>query len=253
MKFTRHLAIFAAAAALAATGCGNETDEFVIGPGFQPSPIPSVLPTPTPSPINPIPETSFLGLDATGTALLRFQSSAPASAQTLALTNLPAGMTLVGIDIRPQNNGLYGLGFNPATGAVQLVSINPENGRVDAIGTPGTPATPITGTAFGFDFNPAVDRIRVVTDTGRDFRMNPNNGAIVDLNLDGAINGPTQSLDGAAYTNNQPNNGGITTLYTIDATTQRLHPEPTQLGHTDQRPRDYEQWPGAQLHQRERL
>lgn len=220
MKLTRHMAIFAAVAALAAAGCGNETDEFVIGPGFTPSP--SATPTPTPTP-NPIPETAFLGLDATGTALVRFQSGNTSAAQSVPLTNLPAGTTLVGIDVRPQTNGLYGLGFNPTTSTVQLFAINPENGRVDAIGTPGTPATPITGSAFGFDFNPAVDRIRVVTDTGRDFRMNPNNGAIVDLNLDGAINGPTTSLDGAAYTNNEPNNGGVTTLYTIDATTQRLY------------------------------
>ena len=219
MKFTRHLAIFAAAAALAATGCGNETDDIVVGPGFTPSPSPFITPTPTP---NPIPETSFVGLDATGTALVRFQSGNTSAAQSVPLTNVPAGTAMVGIDVRPQTNGLYGLGFNPVTSTVQLFAINPESGRVDAIGTPGTPATQITGTAFGFDFNPAVDRIRVVTDTGRDFRMNPNTGAIVDLNLDGAINGPTSSLDGAAYTNNEPNNGGITTLYTIDATTQRL-------------------------------
>ena len=34
---------------------------------------------------------------------------------------------------------------------------------------------------FGFDFNPSVDRIRVTTDTGLNFRLNPNSGAIAGI------------------------------------------------------------------------
>ncbi|MGL5098412.1 MAG: DUF4394 domain-containing protein, partial [Planctomycetia bacterium] len=43
------------------------------------------------------------------------------------------------------------------------------------------------------------------------------------LNMDGAINGPTTSVDGAAYTNNIANNGALTTLYTLDAATNSLY------------------------------
>ena len=77
-------------------------------------------------------------------------------------------------------------------------------------------------TAFGFDFNPAVDRVRVVTNAGNNFRLNPNNGALAGI--DTAINpAGIESSRGAAYTNSfgQPLVGGTTTLYTLDATQQR--------------------------------
>ena len=75
---------------------------------------------------------------------------------------------------------------------------------------------------YGFDFNPAVDRIRVTTDSaalGLNFRLNPNTGALAGS--DSAILGPTVS--GVAYTNNQPHNGNITTLYTLDSTADVLN------------------------------
>ena len=52
----------------------------------------------------------------------------------------------------------------------------------------GAPAfTPaLSGTAFGFDFNPTVDRIRVVSDTGQNLRLNPDTGAVAAV--DGALN-----------------------------------------------------------------
>ena len=33
---------------------------------------------------------------------------------------------------------------------------------------------------FGFDFNPAADRIRVVSNTGQNLRLHPDTGAVVD-------------------------------------------------------------------------
>jgi hypothetical protein len=35
----------------------------------------------------------------------------------------------------------------------------------------------LAGTSFGFDFNPTVDRIRLVSDSGQNLRLNPNSGA----------------------------------------------------------------------------
>ncbi len=54
---------------------------------------------------------------------------------------------------------------------------------------------------------------------GLNFRLNPNTGALAGS--DSAILGPTVS--GVAYTNNQPQNGGITTLYTLDSTADVLN------------------------------
>ena len=39
-------------------------------------------------------------------------------------------------------------------------------------------AAALSGTNFGFDFNPVVDRVRVVSDADQNLRLNPNNGAL---------------------------------------------------------------------------
>src|SRR5205807_4648192 len=64
------------------------------------------------------------------------------------------------------------------------------------------------------------------------FRVNPNTGAGIDgdnggavttgVNPDGSINGVSSAVGGAAYTNNQPNNGNVTTLYTLNPATDIL-------------------------------
>lgn len=242
MKFKK---MFVLAAALSFLGCGDD-EEFV---GFFPQPNNpgQISPSPTVTPPASLPEvpvpanTTLVGLNATGTGLVRFNSSTPGSVTAVPVTGLLAGQTLVGIDFRPQNRLLYGLGRDAGTNAMQLYSINSLTGVATPVGATGAfvaadgaTAVPVTGTAFGFDFNPAVDRIRVVSNSGQNFRMNPNTGAFVDgdggapapvagLQMDGAVNGGTTTLDGAAYTNNLPNNGGTTTLYTLDSATDSLY------------------------------
>ncbi len=169
--------------------------------------------------------------------------SQPGLAATAAVvTGLVAGDLLMAIDVRPQNAQLYGLGFNSAAGTVQLyhITVDTAGARAFAIGSTGGFVTgaaspvPITGTAFGMDFNPVSDRIRIVNNSGQNFRINPNNGAFIDgdlggaagsvpgLNMDGPVNGATTALDDAAYTNNI-SNATVTTLYTIDSITNSLN------------------------------
>jgi hypothetical protein len=197
------------------------------GAGFSDNVVFTV--TGTGTPIN------LVALDAGGTNLVRFSSTNPGTPTSVPITGVLAGDQLVGLDVRPQNHFLYALGFNSAAGSVNLYHVNPDNGFATAVNTAPTTfvdaanaARPITGTAFGFDFNPTVDRIRVVTNTGQDFRLNPNDGAGVDGNaavgvqMDGDINGGgATAVAAAAYTNNQQN-ATITTLYTLDATTNNL-------------------------------
>lgn len=158
----------------------------------------------------------------------------------VAITGVNAGETLVAIDVRPQNQELYALGVNSGAGTMQLYHLSVPTAVATAIGTTGTfvnaggTPVPITGTRFDMDFNPTVDRIRVVSDAGQNFRMNPNTGAFVDgdlggaagsvvgLNMDGPLNGGTTILSGIAYTNNRPN-VTVTTLYTVDAVTNSLY------------------------------
>ncbi len=169
-----------------------------------------------------------------GNSIAAFATTfAPGLESPLPLTGVAAGETLVSIDRRPQNGFLYGLGFNPTLGSVQLYSISTVTGFATPIGTSGTfvgadGVTPVpvgagAGTTFGIDFNPTVDRVRVVNSAGQNFRMNPNTGAFVDgnagvagVNMDGGVNGATTSVQETAYTNSAPS-VTVTTQYAVDS------------------------------------
>jgi hypothetical protein len=171
----------------------------------------------------------------TGNVLAAFPSTLPTGLETpLPVTGVATGEMLVSIDRRPQNGFLYGLGYNAAAGTVQLYSISATTAIATPIGTVGTfvgadgvtPARIGTDgtTTFGMDFNPTVDRVRVVNSAGQNFRMNPNNGALVDgnatapgVNMDGQANGATMAVQETAYTNSSPS-VTVTTQYTMDLT-----------------------------------
>lgn len=177
-------------------------------------------------------------------ALIPESQPGQAATAAVAVTGLTAGDVLMGIDVRPQNNRLYGLGYNPNNNNLQLYHLAVDAGayRATAIGSPvafvdasGVNAVAVNASnGLGMDFNPAVDRIRVVTGSGQNFRINPNTGAGVDgdlggaagsvtgVNMDGPINGGATSLGDVAYTNNAANNA-VTTLYTIDPATSSLY------------------------------
>jgi Domain of unknown function (DUF4394)/FG-GAP-like repeat len=167
--------------------------------------------------------------------LFAFDTGTPSNIPAgIGVTGLGSGENLVGIDFRPQNGQLYGLSSDGA-GGVRLYAISPVTGvAVPLTATPvqfddggGTPV-PVSGVNFGIDFNPFVDRLRVVTDAGINFRINPNTGFIIDgaagtpgVNPDGAVNGGTTTLDATAYTNNAPN-ATATTQNTLDSSTNKL-------------------------------
>lgn len=90
------------------------------------------------------------------------------------VTGLAAGETLVGIDFRVARGVLYALGSSG-----QLYSLDTTTGALTKVGA-GNPGLPVEGTRVGFDFNPTVDRIRVVTAAGANLRLHPDTGAQVD-------------------------------------------------------------------------
>ena len=157
---------------------------------------------------------------------------------------------LVGIDFRPQTGQLYSLGVNDTANNATLYLLDPQTGAAMAVGAVGQVAfvdaagmpvdLPAAASGYGFDFNPTVDRVRVVSNSGLNFRVNPNNGAPVDgnlnntaappadINTDGPINGlpvGATGVSGAAYTNSfgQPLTGGVTTQYVLDAASDQLY------------------------------
>lgn len=153
---------------------------------------------------------------AEGLRLDAFEGSDPDRViNSATITGLQTGERILAIDFRPATGQLYGLGSSS-----RIYVLNPLTGAARAIGTqPFTPA--LTGSVAGFDFNPTVDRIRVVTDAGQNLRLNPETGTVAAI--DGNINGASGArLSGAAYTNNVAG-ATTTTLYDIDIATQKLY------------------------------
>lgn len=148
--------------------------------------------------------------------LRHFESSAPGVVtSTATISGLQPGEHIVAIDFRPLTGRLYGLGDSS-----RLYLINPVSGAASAVGTAFTPA--LSGVEFGFDFNPTVDRIRVVSNTGQNLRLNPDTGAVVATDsvliyAPGDVNsGVTPYLSAVAYANSYAG-AATTTLYGIDA------------------------------------
>ena len=80
----------------------------------------------------------------------------------------------------------------------------------------------LQGTSFGVDFNPAADRLRIISDTGQNLRINVADGSTtVDTSLTNA-GAPALGVTGAMYTNNDadPNTG--TTLFDVDSTLDQV-------------------------------
>ena len=130
-----------------------------------------------------------------------------------AITGLQAGENILGIDFRPLNGQLYALGSSS-----RIYTLNLGTGAATAVGS--QLPTLLVGSDFGFDFNPTVDRIRVVSDLGQNLRLNPLDGTISAI--DGMINPGTPTLSGAAYSENFA--GATTTsLFVIDHNTDKLY------------------------------
>ena len=161
-------------------------------------------------------ETVF-GLTGNST-IVTFDSSTPGVVTSSStITGLSAGVTLRGIDFRPNDSQLYALGSNG--NLYRLTSIGSTFSATDL----GTLSTAPEGTSYGFDFNPTVDRIRVTSDTNQNLRLNQNTsppGTTVDTPL--TLNGSSNvDLVGVAYTNSVFG-ASTTTLYGLDAFTDAL-------------------------------
>lgn len=140
---------------------------------------------------------------------------------TAAMTASPATAIsgadkVVGIDVRPADGKLYGL-----TAAGQIVTIDPANAKATA------GSTLSEKTALGarpvVDFNPAADRLRVLTADGTSLRINVETGATtVDkpLNYDAADTHASKKpmVAAGAYTNSSKG-AKATELFNIDGGT----------------------------------
>jgi len=124
-----------------------------------------------------------------------------------------ADSVIVGIDFRVQDGGLYAVGRG---GGVYL--INTANATATFV---NQITIPLEGSRFGVDFNPAADRLRIVSDSGQNLRHNVNAGGITLL--DGALNNgavppvTVAGIAGAGYTNNDLDTTTATVLFDINS------------------------------------
>ena len=79
----------------------------------------------------------------------------------------------------------------------------PDERRPQYVRTHGWLSVALTGTNFGVDFNPAADRLRVISDTGQNLRHDLTAGTTtVDGLTYPPATTPATGVTGAAYTNN---------------------------------------------------
>lgn len=109
-----------------------------------------------------------IALTASG-RLISFNSATPGTqVGSVAIAGLAASETLVGIDVRPADGKLYGLGragnactVKPSTGASTL------KGALKALAGDDNPYASLTGANTAVDFDPAADRLRVISSDGQ--------------------------------------------------------------------------------------
>jgi Domain of unknown function (DUF4394) len=149
--------------------------------------------------------------------LVRFRADAPRKDRDLGYVwNLMGADTaLVGIDFRVQDGKLYGVGNG---GGVYTIDTTTARATfVNAL------TVPLSGASFGVDFNPAADRLRIISDTGQNLAHNVNAGGVTATNGTLTYTAPPAApvaatgVTAAAYTNNDLNQPATaTTLFDID-------------------------------------
>jgi Domain of unknown function (DUF4394) len=141
----------------------------------------------------------------------------PASKKVTSAVAISGAGPLLGIDVRPADGMLYGV-----TSDGNIVTIDVASGKATVKSKLSEPWTRSTATTF--DFNPAADRLRLMSSEGVSWRINVDDGKVI---VDGShkfkdpMAGKTPRVIAGAYTNSFKDTKA-TTLYNIDAATGSL-------------------------------
>ncbi|GGW92270.1 DUF4394 domain-containing protein [Streptomyces chartreusis] len=167
------------------------------------------------------PSLRAFGITGDGTLMATFTTDRPNVLDWVrVVTGLSGDTKLLALDHRVQNGLLYGLGDK---GGIYTIKTPPQTSDV-VVTKVSQLQVALYGTNFGFDFNPAADRIRVVSDNGQNLRHNLNDHTTVeDTTLTTPpLTGPTRGVTASGYTNNDLVASTGTLLYGIDTTTDNL-------------------------------
>ena len=197
MQTSRAFFVPALLAVVALAACGSSNDD---------QPVPPVA--------GPVVVGDTVALTVSG-SVLSFDRATPATLKgNIAVSGLLPNEKLVGLDVRPADGLLYALSnqarlytLSAATGVATFKA------ALAAATGDDNPYTGLTGSQFGVDFNPVADRLRVVSDTGLNLRIDVITGATI---TDGVINGAAATITAAAYTNAVAGTTS-TQLYSLDA------------------------------------
>jgi hypothetical protein len=118
----------------------------------------------------------------------------------LPIDGLLAGETIRAIDLRPANGQVWAL-----TSINRMLILDLETGELDQPGTQIDPSLFSSNQPSGFEFNPAVDRIRLTNAIDDNMRFNPITFLVVDSDGNPG-NGITPDTD-LAYDAGDPNAG----------------------------------------------
>lgn len=150
------------------------------------------------------------------TLLVGFDSEAPFFPNRIRfVTGLESDENLVSLDARPATGEIYAVGVGSS--ASHLYQLNPNTGAATAVGAALDPVvTSNESTRFGFDFNPTIDRVRLVSDQDQNLVLNPDTGVVAAIGVPlfyavGDVNfGENPNVIHIAYDNNVA--GAMTTV-----------------------------------------
>lgn len=156
--------------------------------------------------------------------LVKFRSTSPDRIRATArVRGLKDDQRLVGIDYRVQDGKLYGVGDR---GGIYTISAGASFGQATKV---SQLTVPLSGQNFGVDFNPAANRLRVISDTGQNLRhnlddpagtpaagMTATDGALAYPGVPPALPTTATQVTAAAYTNNDLDPNTATTLFDVD-------------------------------------
>ena len=156
-----------------------------------------------------------MGLTADG-RLLCFPTNSADRAEVVGSVTGLMGLdsALIGIDFRVQDGKLYGVGTGGG-----VYTIDPNTAQATFVNQLSVALDPLA-TSFAVDFNPAADRLRILSDRGQNLRHNVNAGGVTatDAPLTIAAGASVVTATGvtaAAYTNNDLAASTGTTLYDV--------------------------------------
>ena len=171
-----------------------------------------------------------------GNVLIRFDSATPGQVTTVgAVTGVGTGETIRGIDFRPRTGQLFAgtvVTGSANNSTLRTYSINPLTAQATRIGA-GVVLSGAGDVPTGYDFNPTLDRIRLVNTNDENARLNPANGARADVPTNDTDLNPAatseiiaeaydRNFDRQAITTPTNNNAIPTTLYAINRATSTL-------------------------------